>query len=286
MRTILNIDLMVSQQEDLPPREKVRPSGGLFRMGEASHGEGEWERWGSALLIAAFIHVGAIVLGLVAPQEAPKAPRPPEEPELVMLTFMAPKAAAPRAAVAPAAVPERVQPKARARSPRPLVVPRHIPEPQPEKPPEPQEAVQDTPEAPAADEVAEAAPGPEVVTGVVAGLVNSAVTTPGGSALGVAGGEAVDVKMVSRPPTVLKQVQPQYPRAARSRGIEGLVLVRVIIGTDGRVEPEHTRVIRSVPALDAAAVSAVSQWRFTPAIGRQGRPVRVIIEVPVQFSLK
>ncbi|WP_224249794.1 energy transducer TonB [Hyalangium gracile] len=255
-------------------------------MGEAAAGAGEWERWGSALLVAAFIHVGAIVLGLSVPQAAPKAPPPPAEPELVMLTFMAPKAAAPQAAVAPAAVPERVQPKARARPPRPLVAPREIPAPLSEKAPEPQQAVQDTPEPPADDEVAEAAPGPELVTGLVAGVVSSAVSTPGGSTLGVSGGEAVDVKLVARPPTVLEQVQPQYPRAARKRGIEGLVLVRVIIGANGRVEPEHTRVIRSVPALDAAAVSAVSQWRFTPALGRQGRPVRVIIEVPVQFSLK
>ncbi|NPC84752.1 energy transducer TonB, partial [Pyxidicoccus fallax] len=94
------------------------------------------------------------------------------------------------------------------------------------------------------------------------------------------------LKQVSRPPAVLKQVTPEYPRRARSERIQGLVLVRIIIGTDGKVEPEHTRVIRSVPALDAAAIDAVNRWRFSPAIGREGRPVRVIIEVPVQFSLK
>jgi protein TonB len=124
------------------------------------------------------------------------------------------------------------------------------------------------------------------VGSAVAGLVSSALKTSEGSGLGVASGDAVDLKQVARPPGVLKQVVPQYPRQARSRGIEGLVLVRVIIGTDGRVEPEHTRVIRSVPALDEAAVAAVSQWRFSPAIGHHGRAVRVIIEVPVQFSLK
>jgi protein TonB len=85
---------------------------------------------------------------------------------------------------------------------------------------------------------------------------------------------------------VLQQIRPHYPRTARSDGIEGLVLVRDIIGVDGRIEPDSTRIIRSVPALDAAAVSAVSQWRFAPALGRQGHPVRVIVEIPVQFSLK
>jgi protein TonB len=161
----------------------------------------------------------------------------------------------------------------------------------PAKAPEPQEAVRDTlDEAPTAPEavsdVAEAATGAEAVAGVVAGFVDSAMTTSAGVGMGTLGGEAVDLKQVTRPPVVLEQVQPRYPRQARSLGVEGLVLVRIIIGTDGRVEPEHTRVIRSVPALDAAAVSAVSQWRFSPAIGLHGRTVRVIIDVPVQFSLK
>jgi len=91
---------------------------------------------------------------------------------------------------------------------------------------------------------------------------------------------------VARAPGVLKQVPPRYPRAARSDGVEGLVLVRVIIGVDGRIEPGSMQVIRSVAALDEAALAAVSQWRFSPALGHQGRPVRVIVEIPIQFSLK
>nr|WP_236673268.1 TonB family protein [Comamonas sp. JC664] len=89
-----------------------------------------------------------------------------------------------------------------------------------------------------------------------------------------------------RPPTVLNAVTPEYPRLAKQRNIEGVVVVRVIVGTDGRVEPEHTKVLRSVPALDAAAIAAVNQWRFTPALGRSGQLARVIIDVPVNFSLK
>jgi protein TonB len=257
-------------------------------MGEAACGGGEWERWGWAVLIAALLHAGAVLAALSIPRTVPKSPAAPEEPELVLLTFRAPRVAAPSAALAPETQP-RIPPKARTRPQHPLVAPR-VPTSVPEKAPEPQEAVRDTqPETPAPEEtpeVAEAATDAEVVGGVVAGLVGSAMSTPEGAGLGVSGGEAVDLKQVSRPPSVLEQVQPQYPRMARSRGIEGLVLVRIIIGTDGRVEPEHTRVIRSVPALDAAAVSAVSRWRFSPALGRSGRPVRVIIEVPVQFSLK
>lgn len=251
-------------------------------MGEAAHGEGEWERWGWALLITVLIHVGAILVGLSVPKALPKVAPSPTEPELVLLTFRPAPAVAPRAATLPPAVPQKAPPRTRARTLRPLAVP-HAPVPLVERAPAP------PPEAPAPEEAPEETE-PQVDTGAVggavAGLVGSAMTASEGTGLGVSSGEAVDLKQVSRPPGVLAQVLPQYPRQARSRGIEGLVLVRVIIGTDGRVEPEHTQVIRSIPALDAAAVAAVSQWRFSPAIGLHGRPVRVIVEVPVQFSLK
>ncbi|MDY7225478.1 energy transducer TonB [Hyalangium rubrum] len=258
---------------------------GLFRMGDGAAGTGAWERWGWALLIAAFLHAGALMAALSVPHSLPKAPPAPPEPELVLLTFVAPPAAAPAVMAQPETAPQRLLSRTRARPSRPMVVPRV-----PEKLPVPQEVVEAPPEeAPAPEAFAEEEEvlGAGAVGNVVAGLVSSAAKPGEGSGLGVtSGGEAVDLKQVSRPPEVLKQVVPQYPRQARSRRIVGLVLVRVIVGVDGRVEPEHTRIIRSVPELDAAATAAVSQWRFSPALGRHGRPVRVIIDIPVQFSLK
>ena len=85
--------------------------------------------------------------------------------------------------------------------------------------------------------------------GVVAGIVGGALDGREGGLLGATGGEALDLKQVARAPQVLEQLKPRYPRRAKADGIEGLVLVRIIIGADGRVEPEHTRVIRSVPEL-------------------------------------
>jgi protein TonB len=45
-------------------------------------------------------------------------------------------------------------------------------------------------------------------------------------------------------------------------------------------------VLKSVAPLDAAAIAAVRQWRFRPARDADGRPVRVIMEVPVRFVLR
>ena len=285
LRTILNITPFEPYGQGVALEPRAGDTAGLFRMGHSA-GTSEWERWGWALLIAAFLHAGAVLAVLWAPRLSPAAAPAPEEPPLVFLTFMAPRAAAPAPAVS-AAVPQRVMSTARARPARPKRVPQ-VPAPLPEQAPAPEEPAQAPPEeAPALEEPESAATGTGAMGAVVAGLVNSAAKEGVGTELGVtSGGEAVDVKQVSRPPTVLQQVVPQYPRQARSQGIEGLVLVRIIIGTDGRVEPESMRILRSVPELDAAALAAVRQWRFSPALGRHGRMVRVIVDIPVQFSLK
>jgi len=77
-------------------------------------------------------------------------------------------------------------------------------------------------------------------------------------------------------------VAPAYPALARSARVEGVVIVEATIGVDGTVSAAH--VLRSIPLLDAAALDAVRQWRFAPAL-LNGVPVPVIMTVTVNFSL-
>jgi TonB family protein len=93
-------------------------------------------------------------------------------------------------------------------------------------------------------------------------------------------GEYVRVEML---PEAITKVPPDYPADARQQGIEGTVLVQVLIGRDGLVK--DTKVVKSNPALDAAAVTAVQQWRFKPAVTK-GEPVAVWVAVPIGFHLK
>lgn len=76
----------------------------------------------------------------------------------------------------------------------------------------------------------------------------------------------------------------RYPELARQAGLEGLVVVQVIVEPDGSVS--NPNVIRSAgELLDRAAVDAVRQLRFKP--GRQrGQAVRVSYAVPVRFRLR
>lgn len=83
-------------------------------------------------------------------------------------------------------------------------------------------------------------------------------------------------------PEAITKVAPSYPDDARRRGVDGTVLVQALVGRDGTVK--DTKVVKSIPELDAAAVASVRQWRFKPAMAK-GRPVAVWVAVPVKFSL-
>src|SRR3990172_11259635 len=74
-------------------------------------------------------------------------------------------------------------------------------------------------------------------------------------------------------PELLDDGAPEYPELARMSGIEGMVVVRVLVGKDGRVK--RARVVRAVhPVLDAAALAAAERYVYRPAL-QQRRPVAV-----------
>lgn len=86
-----------------------------------------------------------------------------------------------------------------------------------------------------------------------------------------------------RTPGKTKDVKPAYPDVAQSARVQGVVILEAIIDTDGTIA--NARVLRSIPLLDAAALGAVSQWRFTPT-QLNGQPVAVIMTVTVNFTLQ
>ena len=80
------------------------------------------------------------------------------------------------------------------------------------------------------------------------------------------------------------RIMPKYPASALRAGETGTVTVSatinaagvpVEVGIDGRSGNRD---------LDRAAVAAVKQWRFQPAL-RNGKPVQATVRVPVQFAL-
>ena len=86
------------------------------------------------------------------------------------------------------------------------------------------------------------------------------------------------------PPMLVRYVPPSYPALARQAGIEGTVLLRVVVGTDGKVESASVIQSDVTPAMEKAAIAAARQFLFKPAKQRTV-PVRASMAVPIRFKL-
>jgi len=84
-------------------------------------------------------------------------------------------------------------------------------------------------------------------------------------------------------PVKTLDVAPVYPTIARNARVQGVVILEAVLDVQGRVQ--SVRVLRSIPLLDQAAVEAVQQWRFTPAL-LNGVAVPVVMTVTVNFTLQ
>lgn len=91
-------------------------------------------------------------------------------------------------------------------------------------------------------------------------------------------GHAVD------PPRLLVRVAPVWPDVVRQQNLQGVIIVQTVLTEEGRVCA--ARVVRSIdsehaPALDEAAIAAVRQWRFTPAL-LEGKPRKAFYAIAVR----
>jgi TonB family protein len=84
------------------------------------------------------------------------------------------------------------------------------------------------------------------------------------------------------PPKPTVNPRPQYPQAAFDKKVEGTVLVEILIGEEGEVA--YAEIRQSIPALDAAALAVVRQWKFDPA-RVDGVPRATVAHVPVAFRI-
>jgi protein TonB len=106
---------------------------------------------------------------------------------------------------------------------------------------------------------------------------------PAADVKGLSDPAAVRIGQGLKPPTKLTHVNPVYPPDAKDAGVQGVVIMDVLIGPDGRVQ--QTKILRSIPLLDQAAIDAVAQWVFTPTL-LNGEPKKVIMTVTVNFTLQ
>ena len=81
----------------------------------------------------------------------------------------------------------------------------------------------------------------------------------------------------------VKVVKASYPAAAEADGLQGEVVVKLVVSETGDVD--QTEIVSGNPVLGRAAMDAARQWKFEPFI-RNGKPEKVTTNVPFDFAFK
>ena len=83
---------------------------------------------------------------------------------------------------------------------------------------------------------------------------------------------------------LIRKVTPVYPQRSKQQGIEGVVLLRAVIGKDGSVL-SATVINTANEDMAASARQAVEQWLYQPTL-LNGAPVEVLTTITVNFQLQ
>jgi len=133
------------------------------------------------------------------------------------------------------------------------------------------------------------APTPAVAVEVPpAPRANAPSTASGGAATGeppnrrdAVSGMATTPRAALQPPQRTRSVTAVYPKLAQMANVHGTVVIEAIIDAGGKVV--SPRILKSIPLLDRAALDAVTQSEFKPAM-RDGHPVPVNVTLSVVFA--
>jgi TonB family protein len=118
-----------------------------------------------------------------------------------------------------------------------------------------------------------------VTAGIVPGYGSPEWVRPGAS---TSGEQPVRVGDNIAAPRRIHDVAPVYPDLAKQRNIFGVVILQIVIGTDGSVTRIRVQVSPH-PMLEQPAIEAAKEWRYEPTYV-DGKPVPVIMTVPVNFK--
>jgi protein TonB len=93
------------------------------------------------------------------------------------------------------------------------------------------------------------------------------------------------VEMPSSNAQYLQNPKPSYPAISKRLGEQGKVMVRVLIGVDGKALRAEISQSSGYERLDQAALNTVLSWRYVPG-KRGGVPEAMSFDVPINFILE
>jgi len=106
----------------------------------------------------------------------------------------------------------------------------------------------------------------------------------GGGDPRIGGGDGAD-RVVATKASILNKPRPNYTEQARQNKTQGNVVVKVLLGANGRVQ--KASVVRGLPdGLNEKAIEAAYQLQFTPARNGAGAPMDQWVTVSVNFTIR
>ena len=86
-------------------------------------------------------------------------------------------------------------------------------------------------------------------------------------------------------PLYKQNASPAYPLRARRMGFEGLVMLKVLVDENGRVDDLEVVSSSGYAILDKAALSSVKKWVFEPG-SEGGKKKKMWVKIPIRFELE
>ncbi|NCD08837.1 MAG: energy transducer TonB [Negativicutes bacterium] len=108
----------------------------------------------------------------------------------------------------------------------------------------------------------------------------------GTGSIGAGFGNGSDNAQPVVPPRLIHYSKPPYPSAAREKGIEGTVIVRVLIDLSGNIAGADVYESSGSSLLDEAAIAATNRWEFSAAKNNLGKNMACYIFIPISFNLR
>jgi TonB family protein len=82
---------------------------------------------------------------------------------------------------------------------------------------------------------------------------------------------------------ILSRAEPFYTETARAKGTRGRIVLKLVLGVDGKVR--IYKVVKSLPdGLTVEAIRAAHRIKFIPAL-KDGQPVSQLVQVEYGFNI-
>lgn len=237
-------------------------------------------RFGSGALASALLHAAVFALAIQGMSSAPE-PRPEESRAMVQLSAKPGAPLPPVAATAPLGEPPAI------RDPEAHMAPPERGERVAARVIEGSRAGNPAVRISSPDETASAADSRSPVARAtpaakITGAPDLVKTSPAGVAAELPSSEVLPFGEGMSLPRLITGPEPVYPRAAREARVEGTLLAKCVITTEGTLR--SCRIIKSLPFLDEPVREALAQRRYAPVMF-QGHPVNVEYVISLRFEL-